>query len=99
MKHPPQLFSSEKAYEAFTTTFRNIEIDEFSIGAVSSDNMSARVPVTMKSKGLIGMGKEEAKEVTFSLEKKSGNWYIKDIAGVLEKYEKKPEIPENEIIK
>jgi hypothetical protein len=85
------LFSTEKAYEAFTTTFRNIEVEEFTIGAISADETGARVPVTLRTKGLIGIGKEETKVITFRFEKKDGKWCIKDIAGILEKYEKKPE--------
>ncbi len=92
------LFLSEKAYEAFTTTFRNIEVEEISFGAISADEVSAQVPVTMRTKGLIGIGKEETKEIAFTLEKKDGKWHIKDIAGILEKFEKKPEAekPEEE---
>jgi hypothetical protein len=37
------------------------------------------------------MGKEETEEITFALEKKDGKWLIKDIAGILEKLERKPE--------
>lgn len=85
------LFVNEKAYEAFTTTFRNIDVEEFSIGAASEDATGTRVPVTLKTKGLIGIGKEETKEITFTLEQRNGKWLIKDIAGILEKLEKKPE--------
>lgn len=85
------LFFTEKAYEAFTTTFRNIEVAEFTIGAVSEDAAGTKVPVTMRTKGLIGIGKEETKEITFTLEKKDAKWVIKDIAGILEKFEKKSE--------
>ncbi len=89
------LFVTDKAYEAFTTTFRNIEFEGFTIGAVSEDGADARVPVSLETKGLIGMGKEETKEIIFTLEKKDGKWYIKDIAGILEKFEKKPDSEES----
>jgi len=84
------LFSTEKAYEAFSTTFRNIEIEDYKIGKAETKNSSALVPVMMKTKGLITTGKEEEKEYTFNLEKENGKWYIEDIAGILQQFEKKP---------
>ncbi|MCK4232904.1 hypothetical protein KAU34_00430 [candidate division WOR-3 bacterium] len=81
------LFSTEKAYESFTTTFRNFEIKSYSIGEPEIGDSFANVLVKMETKGLIGT-KEEEKEYTFSLEKKNVKWYIKDIAGVLKKFEK-----------
>lgn len=85
-----KLFSTEKAYEAFTTTFRNIEIKEYKIGKVSIEGTTASLPVKMTTKGLIGLSKEEVKVYTFSLLNKNGSWYISDIAGILEHFEKKP---------
>jgi len=84
------LFSTEKAYEAFTTTFRNIEIEEYKIGEAKIEDATTAVPVKMKTKGLIGIVKEEEKEYTFNLEKKDSKWFIKDIAGILEHFEKQP---------
>ena len=89
------LFSTEKAYEAFTTTFRNIEIENYTIGEGKRDVSYAEVPVRMKTKGLIGLEKEEEKEIIFSLEKKDSKWYIKDIAGILEKFKERPSEEEN----
>ena len=56
----------------------------------------AKVVVSMKTKGLIGLAKEEDREITFNLENKNGKWFIKDIAGILEKFEKKPTEPVEE---
>ena len=84
-----RLFYTERAYEAFTTTFRNIEIEKYTIGEAEIVDFNAKVPVKMITKGLIGLAKQEEKEFTFNLEKKDAKWYIKDIAGILEKFEKK----------
>lgn len=89
------LFLTEKAYEAFTTTFRNIEFEGFTIGTVAEDDGDARVQVSLETRGLIGMSQEGTKEISFALEKKNGKWYIKDIAGILENFEKKPEADES----
>ena len=91
-----KLFTTEKAYEAFTTTFRNIEIEEYKIGKVNIEGTTASLPVKMKTKGLIGLSKEEVKVFTFSLVNKNGSWCISDIAGILEHFEKKPVKKEKE---
>ncbi|TET18054.1 MAG: hypothetical protein E3J78_06915 [Candidatus Cloacimonadota bacterium] len=92
------LFSTEKAFGAFTTTFRNIEIEEYIIGSTEASGSSAEISVVLKTKGLIGLAKEEQRTIVFDMEKKDGKWYIRDIEGILEKFEKKPttEKPENE---
>jgi hypothetical protein len=84
------LFSTEKAYEAFTTTFRNISIEKYSISEPMISGSDAKVVVSMETKGLIGITQEEEREVTFNLVQENGKWLIKDIAGILEKFEKKP---------
>ncbi len=91
-----KLFTTEKAYEGFTTTFRNIEIEEHKIGELESEDSYAKMQVVMKTKGLITTGKEEEKEYSFKLEKKNGKWYIKDIAGILQEFEKKPALEKTE---
>jgi len=78
-----KLFSTEKAYEAFTTTFRNIKIEEYTTEEAEMENSNATVLVKMKTKGLIGT-KEEIKQYNFNLEKKNAKWFIKDIAGILQ---------------
>lgn len=84
------LFTTEKAYEAFTTTFRNIEFEEYTLGEANIGTSTATVSVKIRTKGLIGLTKKEEKEYTFTLEKRDAKWYIKDIAGILERFEKKP---------
>ncbi len=90
------LFSTEKAYEAFSTTFKNIEIEEYTFGEAKIEDFSAKIPVKMKTKGLIGLSKEEERELIFSLEKKDAKWFISDIAGILAMFEKKPVEEEKE---
>lgn len=89
------IFSTERAYESFTTTFRNFEVKDYTIGEPEIGDFFAKVLVKMETKGLIGT-KEEEREYIFSLEKKDAKWYIKDIAGILEKFEEKPKGSEEE---
>jgi hypothetical protein len=91
-----KLFATEKAYGAFTSTFRNIEIENYTFGEENVQDSLAKVVVNMETKGLLGLSKEGKKEIVFFLARKDGKWKIKDIAGILESMKKRPVREEEE---